>query len=76
MSNATSFGYPYPPTSMFMPPFGFPPNFTPYPGSFGQNRFSNRGRGGYPRRGRCLYCKEQGHFVAECPKIKKRIGYK
>lgn len=75
MSNTASFGYPFPPSSMYVPPFSFPQHYSPYPGSFSQNRFGNRGRGGYSggysRRGRCLFCKEEGHFVAECPKIKK-----
>jgi len=54
-----------------------PPNFVPqgYPqfqGSYGQNRFNGRGRAGFSRRGRCLFCTEQGHFVAECPKVSKK----
>lgn len=71
MSNPASFGFPFVPGPMPMPPFFGPQGYSNFQGNFGNGRFNRRGRGGYSRRGSCLYCKEQGHYVAECPKIKK-----
>ena len=63
---------PYAQGGMFMNPYMFNPPFTPFQGGpplrFGRGaRMPNNGA----RRGRCLFCKELGHYVAECPKIKK-----
>ena len=73
MANPASFGFPYPqgPSGMSMPPYFVPHGYPHLPGNFGNGRFSRRGRSGFSRRGSCLFCKEQGHYVAECPKIKK-----
>ena len=58
--------------NMFVPPFYGPPPFMPYPGGMNPVRFNRGGRGSFgPKRGRCLFCKEFGHFMADCPKIKK-----
>lgn len=55
-------------------PLGFVPPM-PMPGNigFGQGRGGNRARNGQNSNPRiCYFCKEKGHFVAACPKIKKR----
>lgn len=58
--------------NMLMPPNYYPPPFMPYPCALPPSRFNRGGRGGFaPRRGRCLFCKDFGHYVADCPKIKK-----
>lgn len=66
--------YPYVPL-LGQPHFPFSPYPVPYSGypaqSFGFPRPSVRGMGIRPRRGRCLFCKDLGHFVADCPKMKK-----
>ena len=63
---------PYAQGGMFMNPYMFNPPFTPFQGGpplrFGRGA---RGPNNGARRGRCLFCKELGHYVAECPKIKK-----
>lgn len=56
-------------------PLGFVPPM-PMPGyiGFGQGRGGNRARNGQNSNPRvCYFCKENGHFVAACPKIKKGI---
>jgi hypothetical protein len=62
---------------MGQPHFPFPPYPMQYPGfppqGFGFSRPSGRGMGGRGRRGRCLLCKDQGHYIADCPKIKKYL---
>lgn len=70
---------PYPYVQLLgQPYFPFLPYPVPYSGypakSFVFPRPSVRGLGGRPRRGRCLFCKDLGHFIADCPKIKK-INY-
>nr|XP_034302745.1 uncharacterized protein LOC109620194 [Crassostrea gigas] len=67
---------PYPCVPLLgQPHFPFSPYPVPYSGypaqSFGFPRPSVRGMGIRPRRGRCLFCKDLGHFVADCPKMKK-----
>ncbi|KAF7817786.1 Retrovirus-related Pol polyprotein from transposon TNT 1-94 [Senna tora] len=39
--------------------------------SFGNNRGKSRSKSKF-RKGRCRYCKKEGHWKAECPKIKER----
>ena len=72
LNNPASFGFPYPGAGGIIPPYFVPPPYQQFQGGYGQNRFGGRGRSGYSRRGRCLFCKEQGHFVANCPKIVKK----
>ncbi|XP_061183838.1 uncharacterized protein LOC133192023 [Saccostrea echinata] len=68
--------YPYVPL-MGQPQFPFSPYPMPYSGypaqGFGFPRPSGRGMGVRPRRGRCLFCKDLGHFIADCPKMKNKI---
>ncbi|CAC5386655.1 unnamed protein product [Mytilus coruscus] len=71
INNPASFGYPFVQGPMPMPPFYGSQGYSNFQGNFGNGRFNRRGRGGYSRRGNCLFCKESGHYVAECPKIKK-----
>ena len=63
------------------PPYNFPspfgqgyPNMGPMfatPFGFGFNRPAPRARPRRNLRGVCFYCKASGHFVNECPKMKK-----
>lgn len=71
VSNVPSFPYLAPMYNNF--PLGFVPPM-PMPGyiGFGQGRGGNRARNGQNSNPRvCYFCKEKGHFVAACPKIKK-----
>jgi hypothetical protein len=54
-------------TQLYM---GHPP-FLPFPGAIQPRYNRNYWKDFNSRRGRCLYCKDLGHFVADCPKIKK-----
>jgi hypothetical protein len=68
-SNVPPFPYPAPMFQNF--PFGFPPMSLPGFMGFGQGRGGNKSRNQTPGEKTCFYCKEKGHFVASCPKLKK-----
>lgn len=71
---------PYGYNGVFPPPYMFPPGFGNFPSGPVQSGpfqgasprpFGRGGRPSYARRGRCHFCKGEGHYIAECPKIKK-----
>ena len=71
---ASGSGYPLPGFGFPSPGFGFPyPGFYPGPGyNMGGFRPPMRGGGkGKRSPGVCFGCKEPGHFVANCPNVKK-----
>lgn len=64
-------GFPVPGYGFAGPGFGFRyPHFYPGPHTCS---FRPPMRGGRPKRisSVCFYCKQSGHFVANCPKVKK-----
>ena len=52
----------------FTPPF-LPYNMPPYPFPFHRGNGRGRGRGSRSNKSSCFYCKEDGHFVSNCPKL-------
>ena len=52
-----------------MPATGFSPPYFPMRPQFPRARFQNRR--GNPGAGVCFFCKSQGHFVANCPHMKR-----
>ena len=65
--------YPYPFPMNFNPGFPFNGTFAPPFMGMGMNRPGNGPRPMRKRGTNCFYCKASGHFINECPKMKKKI---
>ena len=77
LNNPASFGYPgYP---FFQGPMPMPPFFgasspSNFQGSFGNGRFNSRGRGGYSRRGNCLFVKKAGTTLLNALRLRRTLN--